>query len=284
LPKNRKKWKRRIPIDIDAITGSAFVQALHPTARAGYVWLLLREWDSEDCTLAADPAQLAANAGLSPEDWAIHGPVILKKFDVLENGRLRNEVCFEAWTNVAAAYEAQRLAAERTNAERWGKPSSPTDALTVSPTDAGSDKSPHIHQSGKAVYTSAAIGEEMDAATRLFEKLGVPADFGTRDLAAQTIRHLSAHDLTSEGIAKAADKLLAMAQTDKAAGETINRFYFSDQKYLHKTNGKKAALDAEARVGRWDGLSDIDRAKKKRVEGKPLTEIERELLQEELTQ
>jgi mevalonate kinase len=219
---------------------------------------------------------------MTAKEWEQYGPDILEKFILTESGNFRNERLYKEWLKARQIHEHRRAAAQRTNEMKAQQ--AQTDAVSDAVTGTVSDLVPDTHKSGKPVHTPAAIGDEMEAATRLFEKIGVPADYATRELAAQAIRYLSLADSTGAGIGNATLKLQGLAEADQAAGETINRFYFSDQKYLHKSNGKKVALDAEARVGRWDGLSDIDRAKKKRAEGKPLTEIERELLQEELTQ
>jgi uncharacterized protein YdaU (DUF1376 family) len=224
------------------------VQALHPTARAGYVWLLMRQWDTEDCSLANNPATLAANAGLSAADWKTHGPEILKRFDHTDNGRLRNAVCFEAWTNVGAAYEAQRLAAERTNAKRWGNQSvtdPPTESVTDPPTESVTDNNPEIHINGKAVNGAAQTPKTM--AARLMQLLGLAAGDYDLNMVAQVIAFeaRAAHMEPEE----AARFLLQAAQSAIERGETVNTFWFKDRKFAQENgNGKNQRSPAKERI------------------------------------
>lgn len=95
-------------------------------------------------------------------------------------------------------------------------------------------KTQKIHQSGKAVNPDA--GAEMMAATWLFEELGQPADFGTREVAAQAIRLLAKEEGTVE---TAVSFLREVALQAKSNGETINRFWFLDQKYQPAKEGAK---------------------------------------------
>jgi hypothetical protein len=77
----------------------------------------------------------------------------------------------------------------------------------------------------------------MQAAVWLFDELGAPADFGTRDLAAQVIR-LQTREWG--GIQQAAERILASAKAAKETGETRWRFWFSDGGYLSKnSNGNR---------------------------------------------
>jgi hypothetical protein len=78
-------------------------------------------------------------------------------------------------------------------------------------------------------------GEEMMASVWLFEELGVPSDFGMRDLAAQAIR-MQAKEWG--GIETAAERILMAAKDAKAGGETRWRFWLTDQGYLRKQNGE----------------------------------------------
>ena len=91
------KWQQWMPFHIDKFRGSQSVQAMHPSARSGYLYLLASSWQTEDCTLANDPIDLATESGLGDELWTLYGPRILRNFDVLENGRLRNSVLYDEW-------------------------------------------------------------------------------------------------------------------------------------------------------------------------------------------
>jgi len=72
-------------------------------------------------------------------------------------------------------------------------------------------------------------GEEFMAAVWLFEELAIPSDFGTRAVAAEAIRMLAK---SAGGIERAAQQILEAGQAARARGETVNRFWFTDQRYM----------------------------------------------------
>lgn len=117
-----ERWQQWMPFHIDKFRGSPEVQAMHPAARIGYIYLLASAWQTEDCTVSADPIDLATESGLGDEMWAMYGPRILRKFE-MHDGRLRNTVLFTEWndsrerfvTNREARAEAGRMGA----AKRW---------------------------------------------------------------------------------------------------------------------------------------------------------------------
>jgi uncharacterized protein YdaU (DUF1376 family) len=100
------RWQQWMPFKIDAFKSSPAVIAMHPAARAGYLYLLTFAWQTEDCTVPNDQMELAEISGLGDELWALHGPRILRKFEVLENGRLRNAACFEEWSAAEQVFMA----------------------------------------------------------------------------------------------------------------------------------------------------------------------------------
>jgi hypothetical protein len=113
------KWQQWMPFRIDAFKSSPAVQAMHPAARCGYLYLLSCARQTEDCTISADPFDLAEMSGLGDELWAIHGPRILRKFTALESGRLQNEILFEEWRVAKKVFDRRQDAANRTNKHRW---------------------------------------------------------------------------------------------------------------------------------------------------------------------
>ena len=112
------KWQQWIPFHIDRFMASLTVQAMHPAARWGYWCLITRQWQSEDCTISGDPLELAEESGLGDELWEAHGSRILRKFQPLEDGRLRNQVCFDEWLEAKRIYDKRRENADRTNSVR----------------------------------------------------------------------------------------------------------------------------------------------------------------------
>jgi uncharacterized protein YdaU (DUF1376 family) len=113
------KWQQWMPFKIDAFKSSPAVQAMHPCARIGYLYLLACEWQTDDCTIPSDPLDLAEMSGLGDELWAIHGPRILRKFDPTQDGRLTNQTCRREWEEAKKVFEARQKAADRTNNNRW---------------------------------------------------------------------------------------------------------------------------------------------------------------------
>ena len=109
------RWQQWMPFRIDAFKGSPAVQAMHPCARIGYLYLLACCWQTEDCSISTDTIELAEKSGLGDELWTVHGPRILRKFEAADgNGRLRNPVLFAEWMEAKRVFDARRQAAERT--------------------------------------------------------------------------------------------------------------------------------------------------------------------------
>lgn len=106
-----------MPFHIDRWRGSPDVRAMHPAARMGYLELLCSCWQSSDCSISDDAIDLATNSGLGDELWVLYGARILRKF-VLVDGRYRNEVLFEEWSEALRVYQKRKSGAVRTNSSR----------------------------------------------------------------------------------------------------------------------------------------------------------------------
>lgn len=104
-----------MPLHIDKWRGSPAVKAMHPAARSGYLDLLFYQWQSDDCSISSDAMDLADNSGLGDELWATYGARILRNFERLPDGRLRNAVCYAEWQEAKRIFEARKLSARRTN-------------------------------------------------------------------------------------------------------------------------------------------------------------------------
>lgn len=124
------RWQQWMPLYIDRFLGSPDVQMMEPAEFKGYVCLLLAAWQTEDCSLPSDEAELAIVSRLGTKLWRKHSDHILRKF-VIANGRLRNEVCYEEWLKASATFDRNCEAAEelkrkrseagkRGNRTRWG--------------------------------------------------------------------------------------------------------------------------------------------------------------------
>ncbi len=113
-----ERWQQWMPFHIDRFRGSPEVQAMHPIARCGYIYLLSSQWQTSDCVLPDDPDSLAALSGLGDELWGQYGPRILRKFGTDEQGRLCNHVLKKEWDEARRVFEARSASARRTNEVR----------------------------------------------------------------------------------------------------------------------------------------------------------------------
>lgn len=127
------KWQQWFPFRIEAFKSSPAVRSMHPSARAGYIYLLAYAWQTDDCTIPTDDISLAEISELGDELWSIHGPRIMRKFDTVtvEIGavtvrRARNEALYRDWLEAKRIFESRQKAADRTNNTR-----SPHDNRTV---------------------------------------------------------------------------------------------------------------------------------------------------------
>lgn len=77
---------------------------MHPSARMGYLYLLSSAWQTDDCTVSADPLDLATESGLGDDLWAHHGSRILRSFKLVD-GRYRNAVVFAEWEKARKEFE-----------------------------------------------------------------------------------------------------------------------------------------------------------------------------------
>jgi hypothetical protein len=166
------KWQRWMPFEIDAFRGSPSVQAMHPAARSGYLYLLADSWQTDDCAISNDPIELADRSGLGDELWAIHGPRILRKFEPIEGtDKLRNAALYARWQEAKAVFDAgqkerDEISQKRSEAgkagasKRWQKPPLPqppiaNESQNHDPAISGDDKP--IANDG---YTETGTGTE----------------------------------------------------------------------------------------------------------------------------
>lgn len=125
-----------MPFHIDRFRGSPDVQAMHPAARCGFLYLMASSWQNEECCLSPDPIDLASESGLGDDLWATYGARILRKFAALPDGRLRNSIVFEEWQEAKRIFEARANSARRTNSVRSPSrsPSRSADTSTLTST------------------------------------------------------------------------------------------------------------------------------------------------------
>lgn len=120
-----ERWQQWMPFHIDRFRGSPDVQAMHPAARMGYLYLLASAWQTDDCTVPDDALDLAALSGLGDELWALYGLRILRKFASNDQGKLINHVLHDEWREAKGIFDHNRKvkseAGKIGNAIRWGR-------------------------------------------------------------------------------------------------------------------------------------------------------------------
>jgi uncharacterized protein YdaU (DUF1376 family) len=112
------KWQLWMPLYIDRWKGSAHVQAMRATARAGYLYLLTAAWQTEDCSLPSDDDELAILSGLPDDEWTEHKDKIRRQFIVSADGRITNAVLKAEWTKAKQIFESRQSNALRTHSKR----------------------------------------------------------------------------------------------------------------------------------------------------------------------
>lgn len=278
------KWQQWFPFKIDAFRGSPSVQAMHPCARAGYIYLLGAAWQTEDCTVPNNALELAEISGLGDELWALHGPRILRKFETVEGtDRLRNEVCYKEWGEAKRVFEARKDAADRTNSARSPKhiyvqsPDGHRVALPNESLRSGDTRTTVVPVPVNVPVSSSSGGNgEFMAAGWLLNELGLASAPYDVQIVAQVIQY-AARDSGTDTEA-ASKTLLASAKAAMGVGENVNVFWFKDRKFAQGTpNGARvgsprskeaedaisAAYAEQDRHGyeMWQGMSEEYRAK-----------------------
>lgn len=100
-------WQLWMPLYIQRLKSNPFVIAMHPSARAGYIWLVTEQWQTDDCTLPNDIKTLKVMSGLGTY-WDEQKEEILERFNA-EGDRLRNTLCYELWMEAKARYEEGQM-------------------------------------------------------------------------------------------------------------------------------------------------------------------------------
>ena len=100
-----------------------------------------------------------------------------------------------------------------------------------------------VNPEGEPVLPDQEKRLETEKARWLLEELGVPSDSGTREIVSQAV-----HMLTKQhgSIQQVTEWLLEKTKAALAKGETINRFWFMDQRY--DDSAKRAKKDPMARM------------------------------------
>jgi hypothetical protein len=119
-----ERWQQWMPFHIDRFRGSPDVRAMHPAAQMGYLYLLASAWQSDDCTISSDPLDLASDSCLGDDLWAQYNVRIIRKFETVENGRLRNDVLYFEWKEAKRIFESRVAAAKKTTEIRSPRKSS----------------------------------------------------------------------------------------------------------------------------------------------------------------
>ena len=88
-------WRKVMPVEVAQLKASPEVLDMSGAARAGFLWLLMAQWTSEDGYLPADEEFLRKASGLR-EEWTEARNVVVSQFQESE-GILSNVVLREIW-------------------------------------------------------------------------------------------------------------------------------------------------------------------------------------------
>lgn len=243
------KWQQWMPLYIDRFLGSMDVQAMAPEAFKAYLRLLLYAWQTDDCTVPSNPAELAALAGVSRRAWAKHSGSVLRKFQAVTDtvtgavtDRLRNAVEFELWTEAKRVHDARKSAASQTNELRspGRSPSrSPGRSLVHNNNPLQEQEQEQGIRAERAAPpspprpSSGANGEFL-AATWLGEELRLALSPADVRLLADVIRLESPDHGDCE---VTADWLRSQAKDAADRGEAVTVWWFKDRKFTRGMAG-----------------------------------------------
>jgi hypothetical protein len=128
----------------------------------------------------------------------------------------------------------QKATATTAKGDSGDKPLEPLNGVTVKEPSGEPSQAPPVPPAPANLRpVNPETGGELLAATWLFEELSVPSDFGTRAVAAEAIRMLAK---SAGGIEQAAQQILEAGRAARARGEPVNRFWFTDQRYMQTQN------------------------------------------------
>jgi uncharacterized protein YdaU (DUF1376 family) len=229
-------WQQWFPFYVNDYLASAKVQKMPHAARSMYIHLLLRSWESADCSIPSDSQSLQELADATAEEWAQNAAFILPCFIVIKKGKLRNERLYKEWNRAKILHENKSAKMREVNRRRWHP-----DSVTESATDENAalshrdvTESRRDSANGGRGLDPAASSEEIRLARQMFEELGRPADYGTYEVVAQAILG----EIKTQGTIDASySSILQASKAARDAGETINRFFYLDGKYLPSKNG-----------------------------------------------
>jgi len=274
------KWQQWMPLYIDRFLGSVDVQTMEPAAFKGYLCLLLAAWQTEDCTVAADDAELAKQSRLGRKVWMKHKPDILPKFETVTvtvsgalSYRLRNGVEYELWQEAKRVFEARQGAAKQTNSARSPKRSPSTVAErspsrsahtrtitgTETETETGEIPSPPLDLVPVNPEPLEALPLDADPVANIpdglaptqyahfvLTEVAVPANYGLRVKTGDAIEMLA--KLESCGMAAATVRMLDRMRAAYAEGERKWSFWLEDGGWKsdagRPVGGSAAARDA----------------------------------------
>jgi hypothetical protein len=175
-----ERWQQWMPFHIDRWRGSVHVQAMRATARIGYLYLLASAWQSDDCSLCTDEAELQIQAGLDDEEWREHAEKILRRFTKRDDGRLVNAVLLSEWKRAEEKFKANQARAEATNRKRA----------------ANAERSPEPHEAHALTGTDTGTGTETEK-TLASTAPAVPAAASVRPVRGALLETLPLNDGTS---------------------------------------------------------------------------------------
>jgi uncharacterized protein YdaU (DUF1376 family) len=111
-----RPWREVLPLEIDQLRSVPQVASMTGAERAGFLWLVMEQWKSEDGYLPADEDFIRMASGLR-EEWNAAKVGIMRAFELRGRG-----LCYlpvrEMWEQTARARDAMSSGARKANEQR----------------------------------------------------------------------------------------------------------------------------------------------------------------------
>jgi hypothetical protein len=232
-------------------TRVVWITMLAMADRHGRVWASIPGLAKESA-VSLDACQTAIDEFLAPDPYSRTKVCEGRRIEPIDGGwRLINHAKYRAIRDEEERrfYKTAKQREYRAvdNVDKSGQVLNGVDAgAHNAEAEAEAEAEAKVQKPSRAKAADLDQGSELMLANWLLEEAGVVADNNTRLIAATAIRLLSREGGTTKD---AADYILAAAKEATAAGEVVNRFWFTDQRYRPAVPTKsKKQRDKDARI------------------------------------
>lgn len=134
-----------------------------------FIDLLAYSWEqTPPCTLPNDPSALARLAGMSGAKWRVIGGAILKKFEAIDGGRIRNPKLWEVYLSMCENRNRRKFAGQQGGNAKAMLKQSPSNRVASHSVEASKDASsitvdPHFEKFWQCYPKRAGSNPKRDA-------------------------------------------------------------------------------------------------------------------------